>query len=64
MNGEVWGVGRTFILAILGLILGFVLLLTGTIPGIISLGEWTTFIGALTAVFAAKSIGHAVANKK
>ena len=64
MNEELWGVGRTFILVCLGLVGAIVLAAFGKIPGIISLTEWGIFVSGLCAIFAAKSVGHAFANKK
>ena len=65
MNGnELWGVGRTFLISAAGLLFGFILILLDKIPHTITLGEWTTLIGTLTGIFAAKSIGHKMAEKK
>ena len=63
-NKELWGVGRTFILAVLFIVATVVLILVGKIPGVISIGEWTTFGAPILGIFAVKSIGHAVANSK
>ena len=64
MNGELWGVGRTFLLAVLGIVGAVILIALGKIPEILTLGDWSTFIGVVLGFFAAKSVGHAIANKK
>lgn len=65
MNGkELWGIGRTYTLAGSGMILGFVLIMFDKIPNLVSLTEWTIFVGTVMGFYAAKSVGHAIANKK
>ena len=62
MNDELWGVGRTFILAVIIVVATVVLMAIGKIPDVISLGDWTAFTAPLLGLFAAKSVGHAIAN--
>lgn len=63
-NKELLGVGRTFILTVLFIVATVILILTGKIPTIISMGEWITFGAPILGIFAAKSVGHAVAGSK
>lgn len=57
---ELWGIGRTFILAILGLFMGFTLILLGMIPADSFLGLLATAVG----IYAGKSGIHALATTK
>ena len=59
-NKELWGVGKTFLLSILGLAMGFTLIMVGKIPA----DSFFTLFGTAGGLYTAKSIGHAYANKK
>ena len=57
-NGEIWGVGRTFLLCVLVLALSYAGWWAGKMPT----GTLVELIWAVLAVYGVKTIGHAGAN--
>ena len=59
-NKELWGIGRTFLLALVGLIMGYSLIVMGHLPA----SDFQTMLLTCVAIYAGKSGIHAFANKK
>ena len=55
MNGELWGVGKTFILTIIAIVVTGVLIALGKVPEVISVEAWSALVLALMAPYAVKS---------
>ena len=58
-NKELWGIGRTFLLALLGLLMGFALIVMGKIPA----ESFVELLVTCAGIYTVKSVGHAFATK-